>query len=173
MAENVKTMQKKVKMDSSIKYPTAGVHLEYGWNDNKLTLSSDKDYYLLAANITYNFIDMGTKEELQKSKIQANQTALYYAHMQNGIKVDVEQKLLNLKAKTSIIDVKIKNRDLAHSVLNQYKEMYKNGLINIAILLMKQAQVQKADAELIKAKYDQAIAAAELKLAVGSSIKGE
>ncbi len=173
MAENVKTMQKKVKMDSNIKYPTAGVHLEYGWNDNKLTASSDKDYFLIAANITYNFIDMGTKQELAKSKIQANQTALYYAHMQNGIKVDVEQKLLNLRAKTSIIDVKLKNRDLAHSVLEQYKEMYKNGLVNIAILLMKQAEVQKADAELIKAKYDQAIAAAELKLAVGSSIKGE
>jgi outer membrane protein TolC len=163
-------MQKKVKMDSSVNYPTAGVHIEYGQNDNQPTLNRNKDYYLLAANLTYNFINAGDKEELQKSKIQANQTALYYKHMQNGIKVDVEQKLLNLKAKTSIIDVKIKNKDLAHSVLEQYKEMYKNGLVNIAILLMKQAEVQKADAELIKAKYEQAIAAAELKLAVGSPV---
>ena len=170
MAENVKTMKKKVKMDSSVNYPTAGVHIEYGQNDNQPTLNRNKDYYLLAANLTYNFINAGDKEELQKSKIQANQTALYYKHMQNGIKVDVEQKLLNLKAKTSIIDVKIKNKDLAHSVLEQYKEMYKNGLVNIAILLMKQAEVQKADAELIKAKYEQAIAAAELKLAVGSPV---
>jgi outer membrane protein TolC len=170
MKQNVKTMSKKVKMDENIKYPTAGVHLEYGFNDNKPTISLKKDYYLLAANITYNFIDMGAKENLEKSKIQSNQTALYFSHMKNGIKVDVEQKLLNLKAKTSIIDVKIKNRDLAHSVLSQYKEMYQNGLVNIAILLMKQAEAQKADAELIKAKYDQAIAAAELKLAVGSSI---
>jgi len=174
MNENVKTMKKKVKMDESVKYPTAGFHLEYGFNDDSLmNLKSDKDYYLLAANITYNFIDAGKKEELQKSKIQSNQTALYYKHMQNGIKVDVEQKLLNLQAKTSIIKVKITNRDLAKSVLNQYKEMYKNGLVNIAILLMKQAESQKADAELIKAKYDQAIAAAELELAIGSSILKE
>ncbi len=171
MQENVKTMQKKVKMDESIKYPTAGVHLEYGFNDNRITPILPKDYWLVAANIKYNFINAGDKEELQKSKIQAKQVAYYYAHMQNGIKLDVEQKLLNLQAKTSIIDVKIKNKDLAHSVLNQYKEMYKNGLVNIAILLMKQADVQKADAELIKAKYDQAIAAAELKLAIGSEIK--
>ena len=174
MNENVKTMKKKVKMDESVKYPTAGFHLEYGFNDDSLmNLKSDKDYYLLAANITYNFIDAGKKEELQKSKIQSNQTALYYKHMRNGIKVDVEQKLLNLQAKTSIIKVKITNRDLAKSVLNQYKEMYKNGLVNIAILLMKQAESQKADAELIKAKYDQAIAAAELELAIGSSILKE
>ena len=71
-------------------------------------MRSIRNYFLIAANITYNFIDMGTKQELAKSKIQANQTALYYAHMQNGIKVDVEQKPLNLKAKTSIIDVKLK-----------------------------------------------------------------
>ena len=173
MNENVKTMKKKVKMDESVKYPTAGFHLEYGFNDDSLSVSGDKDYYLLAANITYNFIDAGKKQELQKSKIQSNQTALYYKHMQNGIKVDVEQKLLNLQAKTSIIKVKITNRDLAKSVLNQYKEMYKNGLVNIAILLMKQAESQKADAELIKAKYDQAIAAAELELAIGSSILKE
>jgi outer membrane protein TolC len=38
---------------------------------------------------------------------------------------------------------------------------------------MKQAELQKADAELIKAKYDQAIAAAELELAIGKRIKGE
>ena len=171
MAQNVKTMKNKVKMDSSINYPTAGVHLEYGFNDNAVNnLSLKKDYYLLAANITYNFINAGTKEELQKSKIQANQTALYFEHMKKGIQVDVEQKFLNLQAKTSIIEVKIKNRDLAHQVLAQYKDMYKNGLINITILLMKQAEAQKADAELIKAKYDQAIAAAELELAIGKSL---
>jgi len=173
MNENVRTMSKKVKMDENIKYPTAGAHIEYGQNDNQPGFNRNKDYYLLAANITYNFINAGDTEELEKSKIQANQTALYYKHMKNGIKVDVEQKLLNLKAKTSIIEVKIKNRDLAKSVLNQYKEMYKNGLVNIAILLMKQAESQKADAELIKAKYDQAIAAAELELAIGSSILKE
>ena len=171
MNENVKTMKKKVKMDESIKYPTAGVHLEYAFNDEELSLDTKKDYYLIAANITYNFINAGAKEELEKSKIKSNQTALYFKHMKNGIKMDVEQKLLNLQAKTSIINVKLKNRNLAHSVLNQYKEMYKNGLINITILLMKQTEVEKADAELIKAKYDQAIAAAELKLAIGSKIK--
>ncbi len=173
MQQNLKTMQDKVKMDKSANYPTAGVHLEYGFNDNALTINKDKDYYLLAANVTYNFLNPGDSENIQKSKIQAQQTAYYYAQMKNGIKVDVEQKLLNLKAKTAIIKSKIQNKELAHTILNQYEEMYKNGLINISILLLKQANAQKADAELIKAKYDQAIAAAQLKLAIGSSILKE
>ena len=93
--------------------------------------------------------------------------------MQNGIKMEVEQKLLDLKAKTALIKTKIINKNLAQNVLHQYKTMYKNGIINITRLLMKQSQKQKADAQLIKAKYDQALAAAELELAIGKRIKGE
>jgi outer membrane protein len=173
MKSNVDTMKNKVKMDESIKYPTIGTHLEYGQNNKNPELNRNKDYYLISARLTYNFINPGDKEELQKSKIQASQMALYYKHMQNGIKMEVEQKLLNLQAKTALIKTKIKNRDLAQTVLHQYKTMYKNGIINITRLLMKQSQKQKADAELIKAKYDQALAAAELELAIGKKLKGE
>jgi len=173
MKANVDTMQNKVKMDKSIYYPTIGAHLEYGQNNEDPKLNRNKDYYLLSAQLTYNFLNPGAKEELQKSKIMSAQTALYYKQMQNGIKMQVEQKLLNLQAKTNLIKAKIKNQDLANSVLHQYKTMYKNGIINISRLLLKQTQKQKADAELIKAKYDQAIAAAELELAIGKRIKGE
>jgi len=173
MKSNVDTMQKKVKMDKSIYYPTIGAHLEYGQNNKNPELNRNRDYYLLSARLTYNFINPGDKEELQKSKIQAAQTALYYKHMQNGIKMEVEQKLLDLKAKTALIKTKIINKNLAQNVLHQYKTMYKNGIINITRLLMKQSQKQKADAQLIRAKYDQALAAAELELAIGKRIKGE
>ncbi|RUM55380.1 MAG: TolC family protein [Nautilia sp.] len=173
MKANVDTMKNKVKMDKNIYYPTIGAHLEYGQNNKNPELNRNKDYYLLSAQLTYNFLNPGAKEELQKSKILSSQTALYYKQMQNGIKMQVEQKLLNLQAKTEIIQAKLKNRDLAENVLHQYKTMYKNGIINISRLLLKQAEKQKADAELIKAKYDQAIAAAELELAIGKRIKGE
>jgi len=173
MKANVDTMKNKVKMDKNIYYPTIGAHLEYGQNNKNPQLNRNKDYYLLSAQLTYNFLNPGAKEELQKSKIMSAQTALYYKQMQNGIKMQVEQKLLNLQAKTEIIQAKLKNRDLAENVLHQYKTMYKNGIINISRLLLKQAEKQKADAELIKAKYDQAIAAAELELAIGKRIKGE
>jgi outer membrane protein TolC len=173
MKSNVDTMKNKVKMDKNIYYPTIGAHLEYGQNNKNPELNKNKDYYLLSARLTYNFINPGDKEELQKSKIQAAQTALYYKHMQNGVKMQVEQKLLSLQAKTALIKTKVKNRDLAENVLHQYTSMYKNGIINISRLLMKQSEKQRADAELIKAKYDQALAAAELELAIGKKIKGE
>jgi outer membrane protein len=92
--------------------------------------------------------------------------------MKNGIKLEVEQKYLKLKTATALIKTKLKNEKLATLILNKYKSMYRSGLINISILLLKEAEKERADAELIKAKYDQAIAAAELELAIGKNIGG-
>ena len=172
MAENVKTMQKKVKMDSNIKYPTAGMHLEYGWNDNELNnIDSDKDYYVAAVGLNYTIFDNSEKAKLQKSKIEAMQTAYYYKYMKKGIALQVEQKLLELKSKAAVLKNKIINKDLAEEILKRYTYMYKQGMINMTILLMKEADARKARAELIKAKYDEALAAAELKVALGDLVK--
>jgi len=172
MKKNVETMKNKIRMDASAFYPQIGDHFEFGWDTDNLKLTKNKDYWIIGGRLTYYFVNPGVVQEYKKSKIQAHQTAIYYNHMKNGIALDVEQKYLNLKAKTALIKTKLKNARLAGIVLKQYKSMYKNGLINISILLLKQAMKQKADAELIKAKYDQAIAAAELQLAIGRKIGG-
>jgi len=167
MHVNVLTMKHNVKMNENIKYPSIGIHADYGIGDH----NRKNDSHTIGAALRYYFFNMEDSQVLQYSKIQAQQVALYEKYMKNGIKLDVQQKYLTLQEKTSLIEAKIKNQEAAKSILDKYKDMYKNGLINIAILLMKQAESQKADAELIKAKYDQAIAAAELKLAIGSPVE--
>jgi outer membrane protein TolC len=171
MQKNVETMEKKVKMDSSSKYPTIGAHFEYGWNDNAPTLSSDKDYYVAAVGLKYSIFDKSEKAKIEKSKIEAMQTAYYYKYMKKGVALQVEQKLLDLKAKAAVLKNKLVNRDLAEEILNKYTYMYKQGMVNMTILLMKEADLRKARAELIKAKYDEALAAAELKAALGDLVK--
>jgi outer membrane protein TolC len=172
MQKNVETMQKKVKMDSSVKYPMIGAHLEYGWNDNQLVnINSNKDYYVAAVGLNYNIFDKSENVKIQKSKIEALQTAYYYKYMKKGIALQVEQKLLELKSKAAVLKNKIINKDLAEEILKKYTYMYKQGMINMTILLMKEADARKARAELIKAKYDEALAAAELKAALGDLVK--
>jgi outer membrane protein TolC len=170
MKSNLTTMQTKVKMDSSDYYPTIGAQLEYGFNDNTIAnINTDKDYYLAGIELSYNIFDGFKKQAVkEKAKIEAKKIGYYYTHMKNGIKMDVEQKYFDLKAKSAVIEEKITNKDLAEQILSQYTSMYKNGLINISILLLKEAEMQKARAELIKAKYDQALAAANLQLSVGN-----
>jgi outer membrane protein TolC len=91
--------------------------------------------------------------------------------MKKGIALQVEQKYLDLKSKAAIVKNKIVNKNLAEEILKKYEFMYKQGMINMTILLMKEADLRKARAELIKAKYDEALAAAELKAALGDLVK--
>ncbi len=171
MSANVKTMQKKVKMDESAYYPTIGVHLEYGFNDNRPTVSMKKDYYVAAVGAKWNIFDASRGASVQKSKIEAMQTNYYYDYMKKGIALDVKQKYLDLKSKKAIVSEKLTNKELAQEIFKKYTYMYKQGMINITILLMKEAEARKARAELIKARYDEALAAAELQKAIGDFVK--
>ena len=171
MNENVKTMQKKVKMDKSAYYPMVGAHLEYGFNDNRPTLSLQKDYYVAAVGAKWDIFDKTIKANVEKSKIEAMQTNYYYNYMKKGIALDVKQKYLNFKSKKAIVNEKLTNKELAEEILKKYTFMYKQGMINITILLMKEAEARKARAELIKARYDEALAAAELQKAIGDFVK--
>ena len=171
MSSNVKTMQKKIKMDKSAYYPTIGAHLEYGFNDNHFTLSTKKDYYVAAVGLKWNLFDPTRGANIEKSKIEAMQTNYYYDYMKKGIALDVKQKYLDLKSKKAIVKEKLTNKELAEEILKKYTYMYKQGMINITILLMKEADARKATAELIKARYNEALAAAELQQAIGNLVK--
>jgi outer membrane protein TolC len=169
-------MKSYTKMEESAYYPTVGFHGEYGYNDNKLTFSDRKNYYMVAVGLKWNLFDGGRSGKVEQAKIKALQTLHYYNAMKKGILVDVEKKLLDYQAKSAIIKSKEVNRRLAHKILEKYTYMYKQGMIPFAILLLKEADARKADAELIKAQYDKAVAAAELKMAIGkllSNGKGE
>ena len=172
MKANVQTMQKKVKFDESQKYPMIGAHLEYGWSDNQFdNIRADKDYFLLAAGLKWNLFDKTQDASIEKSKIEALQMDYYYKYMKRGIALDVKQKYLNFKTKAAIVKEKEINKELAEEILKKYTYMYKQGMINFTILLMKEAEARKARAELIKAKYDEALAAAELNKAIGENLK--
>ncbi len=169
---NTQTMKKKIDFDSAGEYPMVGAHAEYGYNEESVSMDNDQSYYLLAVGLEYKIFDgMKISTAKQKAKIEYQKTNYYFEYMKDGIKLQVENNLLNLQTKQKILKEKIKAGDLADEVLLQSKEMYKNNLINMSNLLMQQANAQRARAEVIKSKYDVTIAAAELKLSLGESLK--
>jgi len=172
MQNNLKTMKYNVKMTKSVKYPTVGAHLEYGWRiDDDPKFSKYNDYYALQLQAKWYIMKAGENGKIEEAQKKKLQIGYYLLQMKRGIKLDVKQKFLKLKSTAAIIKAKEDNLKTVQSILEKYKSMYKNGLINISLLLMRQSEVQKAEAELIKAKYDQAIAAAELKASMGDMIK--
>jgi outer membrane protein TolC len=175
MSANTATMKKKIDFTKSTLYPMVGIHLEYGFNDDKLNnLSKDKDYYVGAIGLEYKIFDgFKTSNDIQKAKLEYMQTKHYLDYMKEGITLEITKAKLTLKTKKSILLQTRKALVLAKEVLEQSHEMYKNQLLKMSDLLMQEASYQKAKAQVIKARYDLSIASANLQLAVGNNIKGE
>ncbi len=173
MKYNTDTMKTKIDFDSSDYYPTIGAQLEYGFNDNKLNnLSSDKDYYMGAIGLSYNLFDGNLRSvKKQKAKVEYAKTKHYFDYMKSGIKLEVEKNYLTLVTKQKVLKQKQKALSLSDEVLVKSQEMYKNHLMNMSTLLMQQANRQKANAEVILAKYEETLASASLKIALGDSLK--
>ncbi|PIF04472.1 MAG: transporter [Arcobacter sp.] len=173
MKYNTQTMKEKIAMEKSDYFPTIGMQLEYGYNDDSFNnINKEHDYYMGAIGLSYNlfngFIDSSKKE---KAKIEYQKTRYYYEYMKDGIKLEVERNILNLASKSKILNQKIKANHLSDEVLEQSQELYKNHLINMSNLLMQQANQQKANAQMILAKYEKSLAAGQLKISLGESIK--
>lgn len=173
MEFNTKSAKSKVKFDESSYYPTIGLQAKYGFNDDRLSLDSDKDYYVVGLGINYTLFDGGKRNAIkEEAKIDYQKANLNLEHMRRGVELEVETNYLNLQTKREIINEKVKSKELAIEVLEKASEMYKNGLINMSELLLKEAGLHRARAELIQAKYDETISAARLKLSIGENCKG-
>lgn len=173
MKYNTQTMKAKIDLEKAEFYPTIGAQIEYGYNDDQFNnINGDHDYYMGAIALSYNlfngFISSSKKE---KAKIDYKKTKYYYEYMKDGIKLEVEKNILTLDAKQKILNQKIKANNLSDEVLEQSQELYKNHLINMSNLLTQQANQQKANAEMILAKYEKSLAAGTLKVSLGESLK--
>jgi len=173
MKYNTLTMKAKIDMEKSEYYPTIGAQIEYGYNDNQINnINGDHDYYMGAIGLSYSLFDgFITTSKKEKAKIEYKKTKYYYEYMKDGIKLEVEKNILTLEAKEKILKQKIKANDLSSEVLEQSQELYKNHLINMSNLLLQQANQQKANAEMILAKYEKSLAAGRLRVSLGESLK--
>jgi len=173
MKYNTQTLKAKIELENSEFYPTIGVQIEYGYNDNQLNnINSEHDYYMGAIALSYNLFDgFISSSKKEKAKIEYKKIKYYYEYMKDGIKLEVEKNILTLDAKQKILNQKIKANNLSDEVLEQSQELYKNHLINMSNLLLQQANQQKANAEMILAKYEKSLAAGRLKVSLGESLK--
>ncbi len=173
MELNTKTMATKIDFEKSANYPMIGSHFEYGYNDNQLNnINGNKDYYTLAVGLEYKIFDgLTTSSNIEKAKIDYAKTKHYLEYMKDGIALSVEKAHLTCKSKEAILEEKIKAQDLASDIVEKSKEMYKNQLISMNDLLIQSANEQKAITDVIMAKYDVALAYAELQLSIGNDLK--
>lgn len=160
-------MKKNINIAKSSYYPTVYSHLEYGFNDDKLTLDEDKDYYTAMVGLNYDLFDGTRSIEKQKSKIAYQKAALNYEKLKDAVKLQLEKALLDLSSKEKILKEKQEAKKLAQEVFDQSTLMYKNQLIAMTNLLEQEANLRKNEADLIVAKYKRSLALAKVATVLG------
>lgn len=169
----LKASKKNIEIAKSSYYPSIYSHLEYGFNDNKLTLDDNKDYYTAMIGISLTLFDNTRDIEKEKSKIEYVKASLNEEKLQDAIKLELKKAILNLETKEKILLEKIEAKNLANDILEQAKLQYKNQLISMTTLLQQEANFRKNEALLIQARYEKSLALARVNLVLGKNIKEE
>ncbi len=169
----INATKKNIDIANSAYYPTVYSHLEYGFNDNTLTLDDEKDYYMALVGINLTLFDNTRDIEKEKSKIEYARASLNSEKLKDAIKLELEKTTLNLETKEKILKEKIEAKNLAGDVLEQSKLLYQNHLISMTTLLSQEANFRKNEALLIDARYEKSLALAKINLALGKNINKE
>ena len=169
----VNATKKNIEIANSSYYPSVYSHLEYGYNDDKVTVDSDKNYYIAMIGISLTLFDNTRSIEKQKNKIEYQKANLNEEKLKDAIKLELKKAILNLETKEKVLAQKIEAKDLANDILNQAKLQYKNQLISMTTLLQQEANFRKNEALLIQARYEKSLALASLNLILGKNIKEE
>ena len=169
----VNATKKNIEIANSSYYPSVYSHLEYGYNDDKVTVDSDKNYYMAMIGISLTLFDNTRSIEKQKNKIEYQKASLNEEKLKDAIKLELKKAILNLETKEKVLAQKIEAKDLANDILNQAKLQYKNQLISMTTLLQQEANFRKNEALLIQARYEKSLALASLNLILGKNIKEE
>lgn len=169
----VNATKKNIEVTNSAYYPTIYSHLEYGYNDNQLTLDNDKDYYMAMIGISLTLFDDTRSIEKEKSKIEYAKANLNQEKLKDAIKLELKKAILELETKENILREKIEAKNLANEVLEQAKLQYKNRLISMTTLLSQEANFRKNEAFLIQARYEKSLALAKVNLILGENLKEE
>jgi len=174
MDKNAKTMKTKIAFDSSDELPTIGAHAEYGFNDNKFNISTNKDYYLVAVGLKQKLFDGKlTSIKKQKAKIEYMKTLEYQKLMKEGIQLEVEKNLKDYLTQSKTLREKQKTQKMAENILKEMENIYKNNLkfrTNMTYLLFSFGKMLEAQADTIKSEYQKSMTAGKLKLAIGKSL---
>ena len=90
--------------------------------------------------------------------------------LDDGIKLELQEAILNLNSKQKTVETNSKSLELAQEVLEQAKLQYKNRLISMTTLLAQETNFRKTQTLLLNARYEESLAKAKLKQVLGLNL---
>ena len=148
------------------KKPQFNVMLRQDWNDRNLGL--DASSYTVAGVLSWAAFDGGTTNAaIDRAEAQRSELAAKLRQAEEGIGyqvTDAQRKALEAEEKIAAREAV---QEQAREAQRLVKKRYENGMGTLIELLGAQAQLDKANADLVAAQYELAVNRAELKRAVG------
>ena len=148
------------------KKPQFNVMLRQDWNDRNLGL--DASSYTVAGVLSWAAFDGGTTNAaIDRAEAQRSELAAKLRQAEEGIGyqvTDAQRKALEAEEKIAAREAVLEQAREAQRLV---KKRYENGMGTLIELLGAQAQLDKANADLVAAQYELAVNRAELKRAVG------
>jgi outer membrane protein len=148
------------------KKPQFNVMLRQDWNDKNLGL--DASSYTVAGVLSWAAFDGGTTNAaIDRAQAQRSELAAKLRQAEDGVGYQVtEARRKALEAEEKIV-AREAGLEQAREAQRLVKKRYENGVTTLIEVLGAQAQFDKANADLVAARYELAVNRAELKRAVG------
>lgn len=148
------------------KLPQFNVMLRQDWNDD--TLGFDASSYTVAGVLSWAAFDGGTtRAAVDRAQAQRAELAAKLRQAEEGVGYQVtDARRRALEAEERIL-AREAGLEQAREAQRLVKKRYENGVATLIEVLGAQAQLDKANADLVAARYELAVNRTELKRAVG------
>lgn len=148
------------------KKPQFNVMLRQDWNDKNLGL--DASSYTVAGVLSWAAFDGGVNNAtIDRAQAARSELAAKLRQAEEGVGyqvTDARRKALEAEEKIGVREAGLEQAQEAQRLV---KKRYENGMATLIELLGAQAQLDKANADLVAARYELAVNRAELKRVVG------
>ena len=146
--------------------PQFNVMLRQDWNDKNLGFDSSS--YTVAGVLSWNAFDAGgTSATVDRAQAARIELMAKLRQAEDGVQFQLKEAARKSKEAEDRVGARELAVEQAEEALRLVKKRYENGLATIVELLAAQTQQDKANADLISARYEQVVQRAEFKRAAG------
>ncbi|WP_415406310.1 TolC family protein [Sulfurovum sp. CS9] len=131
-----------VNVERSNFLPTVGGFAEYGSADDKLWNEfADKDAYTVGVQVKWNLFSGGTDDaNLEKAKVNRLKVKDQVALAKSGIALQVKKLQTEILSQSADVKSYKKQLRFARKVYENYSARYKEGIVSISDVLIKQSK---------------------------------
>jgi len=143
-----------VELEKSRFLPEVGAFAEYGSADNTLWNDfTNKDFYTVGVQLSWNVFNGGVDQKnMEKAKVNYLKTRDQVELARKGIALKVKKLRTEILSMDSDIRSYQKQLRFARKVYQNYKTRYKEGLVSISDVLIKQSKELEMLLKLLAAK---------------------